>query len=150
MNVEDQIRRAMQEGHFDNLPGKGKPLKLEENPCEDPEKQMAHKILKDAGYSLPWIENGREIHEGLEVARADLKRAWIWRREGLARNELYAQVEAEWQRAEMLFRQRVAALNKRIFTYNLEVPSPQFQRLVVDVERDIEAIKKEASETPFL
>ena len=44
MNIEEQIRRAIQEGKFDDLPGKGKPLKLDENPFEESEWRMANKI----------------------------------------------------------------------------------------------------------
>ncbi len=141
MNIEDQIRRAMEEGQFDNLPGKGKPLKLDENAFEDPEWRMAHKIMKDAGFSLPWIENRKEIEDDLETARAGLKRAWAWRQGGLANKQTRAYVEAEWQRAVTAFREKIVTLNKRIFSYNLEVPSPQFQRRMIDVEREIEEIE---------
>ncbi len=147
MNIEDQIRRAMEEGQFDNLPGKGKPLKLEENAFEDPAWRMAKKIMKDAGFSLPWIESLKEIEEGLETARASLRRAWTWRQEGLAAKQSYVYMQAEWQRAESAFREKIAALNKRIFSYNLEVPSPQFQRRTIDAEREVKEIEGKAGKS---
>jgi len=55
-NAEEQIRRAIEEGKFDNLPGKGKPLNLEQNPFEDPEWRLANHVLITSGFSLPWIE----------------------------------------------------------------------------------------------
>jgi DnaJ family protein C protein 28 len=140
MNIEEQIRRAMEEGQFDDLPGKGKPLKLDENAFDDPEWRLANKVLKDAGFSLPWIERRQEIESGLETARGALKRAWAWRLESLETKQPTRFVEDEWQRAEKLFRQQIEELNKRIFLYNLEVPSPRFQRPTLNGEREIETI----------
>jgi DnaJ homolog subfamily C member 28 len=143
MNIEDHIRRAIEDGQFDDLPGKGKPLKLDENPFEDPEWRLANKILKDAGYSLPWIENRKEIEAALESARAGLRRAWSWRKGRVGSSQTQAYDETEWQRAEQAFREKIAVINKRIFSYNLDVPSPQFQRRVIEVEREIVMIQSE-------
>ena len=78
-NIEEHIRRAMEEGKFEDLPGKGEPLNLEENPLEDPEWRMANHILRSSGFTLPWIETYREIEQVLEVARKSLLRTWTWR-----------------------------------------------------------------------
>ncbi|HZK43951.1 MAG TPA: DUF1992 domain-containing protein [Syntrophomonadaceae bacterium] len=59
--VEDQIQKAFKRGDFDNLPGKGKPLDLHENPFEPPELRMAFKILKNNDFAPYWIELGKEI-----------------------------------------------------------------------------------------
>ncbi len=59
-NIEDHIRRAIEEGKFDDLPGKGKPLKLEDDPFVDPEWRLAHHMLRCSGFSLPWIERRQE------------------------------------------------------------------------------------------
>ncbi|UQZ88978.1 DUF1992 domain-containing protein [Deltaproteobacteria bacterium Smac51] len=48
--AERKIREAMEEGQFDNLPGKGKPLKLEDLSHLPPELRMAYTILKNSGY----------------------------------------------------------------------------------------------------
>jgi len=34
--IDEIIRRAIEEGQFDDLPGKGKPLRLDEDPNSDP------------------------------------------------------------------------------------------------------------------
>jgi DnaJ homolog subfamily C member 28 len=141
MNIEEHIRRAIEDGQFENLPGKGKPLNLDENSIEDPEWRLANKILKDGGFSLPWIENRREIEEGLASARADLSRAWAWREKSLSGEEPADSLEAEWKRAEAAFRGKVITLNKKIFNYNLEVPSINFQRMSINVEKEIEQAK---------
>ncbi|RLL41310.1 DUF1992 domain-containing protein [Oceanobacillus piezotolerans] len=49
--VEDRIKESMDNGDFDNLPGKGKRLQLrEELQGLSPEIRSAYKILKNAGY----------------------------------------------------------------------------------------------------
>ncbi|MCO6411867.1 MAG: DUF1992 domain-containing protein, partial [Thiogranum sp.] len=46
----------MRQGVFDNLPGKGKPLNLNEDPNEPPEMRMATKILKNNELPPPWLD----------------------------------------------------------------------------------------------
>jgi hypothetical protein len=66
--IERQIREAMQDGQFDNLPHQGAPLPNDENPHAG-EWGLAFKMLKDAGYAPPWIEADKEVRELL--ARRD-------------------------------------------------------------------------------
>jgi len=49
--VEDKIKESIDNGEFDNLPGKGKPLNLKEDlQGLSPEIRRAYKLLKNAGY----------------------------------------------------------------------------------------------------
>ncbi|UCF26898.1 MAG: DUF1992 domain-containing protein, partial [Chloroflexota bacterium] len=68
-SIEEIIRRAIEEGEFDDLPGKGKPLQLDQNPHQDPEWRAAHNMLKSGGFSLPWIESLGEIEVQMQDAR---------------------------------------------------------------------------------
>ena len=139
--IEEQIRKAMEDGYFNNLPGKGKPLKLDENPFEDPEWHLAFKALKDNDFTLPWIEKRQAIDAELEAARQSLRQAWGWHIQALAAGRDPAFVKAEWSRAERSFREKIAGLNRRIRDYNLEAPLLQFHRLMIKADREIEAIK---------
>jgi DnaJ-like protein len=47
--AERKIEEAMEQGLFDDLPGKGKPLVIEDLPGVPEELRMGFKILKDAG-----------------------------------------------------------------------------------------------------
>ncbi len=78
-NIEDLIQRAIQEGKFSDLPGKGKPLRLDDNPLADPDWQLAYHLLKENGFSLPWLELRQELEKEIEAARQSLKQAWEWR-----------------------------------------------------------------------
>ncbi len=65
--AEERIREAIQRGEFDNLPGKGKPIKLEDDSHIAPELRIAHKILKNAGCLPPEIELKKEIQTTEEL-----------------------------------------------------------------------------------
>jgi DnaJ family protein C protein 28 len=146
-NIEDHLRRAIEEGKFDDLPGKGKPIRWDDNPFVEPDWQLAFRMLRGAGFALPWMETRKEIETQLEAARASLKRAWEWRRANARQPALAAGqpptfVEDEWQRALDAFREQIAEVNQRIFDYNLEVPLPRFQRPPVDAQAEITEVMR--------
>lgn len=139
-NIEDHIQKAIREGAFDNLPNKGKPLRLDDDTHVDPEWRLANHMLKSSGFTLPWIEKRQELLGALEIGRANLKRTWEWRNRALTDGQPYTQVEAEWQRSVDAFRGEITGLNAKIKTYNLEVPSDRFQLPMLNPEREIAAI----------
>jgi hypothetical protein len=47
--TEEKIRKAYEDGEFENLPGYGKPLELEDLSNVPPEMRMAYKIMKNSG-----------------------------------------------------------------------------------------------------
>jgi len=59
--AENRILEAIDHGLFDNLQGKGKPLKLEDESHIPPELRMAYRILKNAGCLPPELELRKEI-----------------------------------------------------------------------------------------
>ena len=59
--AEERIREAMEKGEFENLPGKGKPLKIE-NLSQLPEDLRAgYMLLKNAGMIPPEMEQKKEL-----------------------------------------------------------------------------------------
>jgi hypothetical protein len=48
---EQNIKKAYEDGEFDCLPGFGKPLNLEDDSSIPEELRMAHRIMKNAGFS---------------------------------------------------------------------------------------------------
>ena len=64
----------MQAGEFDHLKGKGQPLRLEpDNPHQAEGEALAHHLLQQNGFSLPWIEMSREIDADLLALHAWLR-----------------------------------------------------------------------------
>lgn len=143
--VEEHIRKAIEAGEFENLPGAGHPLNLDENPFEDPEWRTAYRVLRNSGFTLPWIETRREIDRSLEAARNDIKMAWNRWMAGSATSE--EQSLAKWERALARFREDIFTINERIFSYNLEVPADRFQMPVLNVEREIKLTTTPPSDT---
>jgi len=139
-DIDDAIQKAMQDGQFDDLPGKGKPLNLDENPFADPEWELAQHMLKSSGYTLPWIETRQQIEKELEEARSDLKHTWEWKQSKAAQKIPSAQVELQWQQRLSAFREKVISLNQRIRDYNLEAPSDRFHLLILNADKEIAAI----------
>ena len=70
--AEQRIQEAMERGEFDNLPGAGKPLVLDQNPCVPIELRMAYKVLKNAGVAPQEVETHNEIRS-LEAMLADME-----------------------------------------------------------------------------
>jgi DnaJ family protein C protein 28 len=138
--VDEIIRRAMERGDFNNLAGKGKPLQLQDNPYEDPAWRMAFRALRSSGFTLPWMETRQQIERDFEEAKNSILRTWKWRNSAIKKAPSNHFVEAEWKRALAEFRQKLDALNKRIFSYNLEVPSELFHRKRINIDRELKKI----------
>lgn len=65
--VEERIETAMKEGVFDDLPGKGKPLVLEDDSLVPEELRMAYKVLRNSGHVPPEVADRKEIQDIVEM-----------------------------------------------------------------------------------
>ena len=61
--VERKIKEALKNGEFDNLPGKGKPLALEDDRGVPEDLRIAYKILKNADCLPPELAEKKEIRQ---------------------------------------------------------------------------------------
>ncbi|CAM4333253.1 DnaJ family domain-containing protein [Paenibacillus phoenicis] len=59
--AEQKIAEAMARGEFDHLPGKGKPLKVEDLSGVPEDLRMAYKLMKNAGYVPEEIQLQQEM-----------------------------------------------------------------------------------------
>lgn len=91
--VEERIKKAQEEGLFDDLPGKGKPLKLDDDSMIAPHLRASYRILKNAGILPPEMQARKDI--------GDLK-------------QLLSEVRCE-EEAEKL----VAEINRKILASNI-------------------------------
>jgi DnaJ family protein C protein 28 len=147
--IDQQIREAQERGDFDKLEGMGQPLDLTPNPFAQ-DRELAFKILKDAGFAPEWIELDKAIRGKLERVRQVLRRSWEHRDARLVEladhSDTWAVAErqralASWQRAVASFEDEVESINKEIMDRNLKVPSPLPQRSKVDAAREIAGLK---------
>ncbi len=65
--VEQRIREAQENGEFDDLPGRGKPLSLEDDSHIPEDLRLAYKILKNADCLPPEILEKKEINQMEEL-----------------------------------------------------------------------------------
>jgi DnaJ family protein C protein 28 len=141
--TEKSIREAIEKGEFDNLPGKGQPLDLSENPFEDPDLRTVHRLLRNAGFAPAWLEERKDVESQFELARTTLSRAWrLYGLNGVRANE------DEWERNVNEFKTKIAELRRRVSIYNLKAPATIFQRRQFDADALIEEIKSENPSGP--
>ena len=148
--VERKFQEAMEEGAFENLSGQGRPLPPDENPYEDPAMRMSYRLLRNNGFSLPWIEEARDIDRALESACENLGRSWQMARRRAERALTLAEAgedAADWRRARNTFIEKIAETNRRIQTYNLTAPSGTFHRMPINAQRELEKVVESISVT---
>ena len=65
--AEKRIEEAQARGAFNNLPGTGKPLELEDLSHVPEELRMAYKILRNAGCLPPELEERKELNRLVDL-----------------------------------------------------------------------------------
>lgn len=68
--VERHISDAQRKGEFENLPGSGKPLVLEDDSHIPPELRAGYRLLKNAGCLPPELEQRREAVELADLLKS--------------------------------------------------------------------------------
>ena len=128
--VEQKIREAIARGEFDDLPGRGKPVRIEDYPFTPPEWRLAFKILADAGFVPDWIALDREIRERMERWRSLAGQFIRERDEALASDSIYVRQAAQrlWERRRDWLIQEAEEINCLIELFNLKVPLKWLQR----------------------
>jgi hypothetical protein len=139
--IDRKIREGMEQGEFDDLPGKGKPIDTSENPFEDPEMRMAHRMLRNAGFAPPWIEERKDIDAEFENARHQLSRGWKVMQNALGTDDERG-ARARWEKTLGSFRKQAGELNRRIAAWNLKIPAAAFQRRLIEIEKVVSQVER--------
>lgn len=61
--VEQRILEAQGRGEFDDLPGQGKPLALDDDALVPEALRVAYRVLKNAGFIPPEVQQLKDIRE---------------------------------------------------------------------------------------
>ena len=96
--VDRQIREAMEDGRFDDLPHQGEPLPVEDETYAG-DWALAFRMLRNAGVAPPWIEADKEVRELLArrdalVTRAGASSSFGRERDRAALERLIVQINA--------------------------------------------------------
>jgi DnaJ homolog subfamily C member 28 len=144
-HIDEQIREAQARGDFDNLPGTGKPLKLDQNPYSG-DKAMAYSLLKQNGYAPPEVELAKEIRTCFEKAQQKLEKLRRQRKslssrrippfasEKRAFNDTLEKTTAQYD-------QLLRELNRKILNLNLITPSPMHMQMF-EVEKLLQEFRE--------
>jgi DnaJ family protein C protein 28 len=129
--IERKIQEARERGDFDNLPGAGKPLNLDENPFVPAEWRLAYSMLASNGFAPDLVESDKALREAIVTLAASLDRfAARWSR--LSASDRQARLV---DRAAFLrqYEADVRDLNSRIHGFNHAAPTAmQRGTLLVD------------------
>lgn len=115
--VERQIREAMEQGKFDNLPFQGQPLPKEDDAYAG-EWALAHHVLRNAGMAPPWIEADKDVR-----ALLDRREAIIDKASSGAPPSSFAQ-----RRDRAALGELVVAINAAVARLNAEAPTDRQHR----------------------
>lgn len=124
--VERQIREAMEEGAFGELPYQGAPLPIKDDSAAG-DWAMAYRMLRDAGVAPPWIEADKEARARLAELDALIERA-------------AAADPRDRDRHRRKALQLVDAANQAIERLNAEAPTDRQHRRLVDVDEAVRRI----------
>ncbi|XP_021737811.1 uncharacterized protein LOC110704331 [Chenopodium quinoa] len=130
--VEKRIWQFMEEGHFEKLPGKGKPLNLSTNPHAAPDEDTLYRILSKNGCAPEWVELNKQIRSDAVEWRSALKKAWAYKVNGNV---------AKWTECSEALKAEMGAINNKVFRYNLVVPFGR-QMFGIKWEKELECLKE--------
>ena len=126
--VERQIREAMDEGAFDDLPFRGERLPLEDDSAAG-ERALGYRVLRNAGVAPPWVEADKEV------------RALLTRRDALVARALrYGPLSRGRARQELMDLVRTA--NEAIARLNAAAPTDRQHRRLLDESAELAALER--------
>ena len=126
--IDQQIAQAEAAGQFANLPGQGRPQRLDDDLHVPEDERPGYRMLQGAGFSLPWIETKRDIDE--ERARID---AWLIH----ADNRWTHTDAAGRSKMQGEFQRKLEALRSMIIDYNLRVPPTVGQLRGIELTQEL-------------
>ena len=121
--IDRQIREAMNEGEFDDLPHQGEKLPIVEDSAAG-DWALAYRMLKGASFAPPWIETDKEVRALLARRDAIIERAP--RSSDIGR-----------RRDERELRDVVTAANAAVFRLNHEAPTARQHRPLLDLDKEL-------------
>ena len=116
--AERKIQEAIDEGLFDNLPGRGQPIDLSVNPFEPPGMGTINRMLKHNRVLPPWLLLEKEIEASRALALATLAR-WEAAEPSLRETADYLRLRAAAREA---YQTHLKQTNDLILKYNVTNP----------------------------
>lgn len=121
--IDEQIQDAMRKGHFANLPGTGKPLKLEDDAHVPEMMRMANKLMRDNDLVPEWMAQGKELDAEREKLLAEAQRLTERGVTGGAAFDALHEAAKKY--------------NSRVLSYNLKVPQGVAHKRHFELEQEL-------------
>ena len=147
--ADREIEKAIEEGKFDDLPGKGKPLKLEDdNPHVPREMRAVFRFFKQAGILPVWVQLAKDLKDldlELERLEASLVRAhaqWADELVMIPTPELRARAR-QWHTDSRIVLAELLARRARTFhSYDAAAPKNADRSMAMDVKERMRRFDK--------
>lgn len=143
--VEQRIQEAREEGKFDNLPGAGKPLHLDDDVWAG-DKALAYHLLKSNDVAPQELERGNEIDRDLERAEQGLRMLRFRRDTLLAKRHAFATDRRAYNTlraaSERTYAEALREINSKILSLNIIAPAA-LHRSRINVEARMAAFREE-------
>jgi hypothetical protein len=137
--AERKIAEAMEEGKFDDLPGKGQPLEIDPQWLVPPHLRVAATILHNAQILPEWAQTDREIvmaREAIAILRRRVAMEYPLRRERPVFSDWYANILQSLLRL-------MRRVNDLILQYNISSPVSLQVHAPFAIEREMNAFLAE-------
>lgn len=141
--IDRIIDDAQAKGMFENLPGAGKPLQLEEPDPYSHDRRMAYKLLKDNNYTLPWIEERNETLSRIELFRETLQVTWGEYRQHYATapsDSHRVALRLDWSKQCDQFQTQLEKLNRQIDRTNLHIPVIRLEIIKLNLDSELSRV----------
>lgn len=140
--IEDLIEDGRRRGLFEDLPGKGKPLNLEQNIFEG-NSTLANQLMRANDIKPIWLAQRIGVLEKIDGLRADMARTW--ERYDTAFSHAYGDSHRQaltigWDEQCQRWQKTIEKLNKEIGTYNLKRPDGQPELIKLRLNDELERI----------
>ena len=135
--IEELIQEGIDNGLFDNLRGKGKPLNLNKN-VYAADMELANELLKENDLPPVWILQRNEILAKVAKLRAEIERQWArHEREFNVATAEKSRLTIRWDDYCLKWNSEIAELNKAIDAFNLKRPFDNIEIFKLNLENEL-------------
>lgn len=132
--AERKIEEAMEEGQFDNLPDRGKPIRLDDDWLIPAEWRPAMRLLKSAHVLPDWMQWSKELEQARLEYTACLQQT---EREHARYLPTSDETYQAWYEGRLrLYRQAMRRVNDLILKYNIAAPSHARPEIPIDIRAE--------------
>jgi len=148
--AEGKIQEAIDEGKFDDLPGKGKPIVFDDDPMTPPHLRVMNRILKNANALPEWIQVQKDIEADQAKVRAMRDRLnkenERWRKRlsmPSSRAGADAQYSAWHAKQRAAYLNLMKSINRAILKYTLIAPPSALHMTAFKLQSEMETFDVE-------